>query len=76
MPWRDSSLPREIRDTLYDAFVQGVRVRTAGWSTERAKTEGLRDLVNIPAQSTWARYRPEIEDAFWQGYNSTESSQT
>lgn len=70
MPWRDPSIPSEIRNAIYDAYVQGVRLREAGWPAERAKSEGLKEMIYIPNRSVWVGYRKIIEGAFWERFQA------
>ena len=74
MPWRDPGLPSEVRDAIYDSYVQGTRLRAAGWSVEQVKTEGFKEILVIPSRSIWERYRTVIEAAFWQGFENTTDS--
>lgn len=70
MPWRDPELPGEVRNAVYDSYVQGMRLRSAGWSVEQIKAEGFKELLVIPSRSVWERHRRTIEDAFWKGFES------
>jgi hypothetical protein len=70
MPWRDPSLPPDVRNAIYDAFIQGTRLRTAGWSVEQIKAEGFKEILIIPTQSVWNAHRKLIEDAFWSGFEA------
>ena len=52
MPWRKAAdeAQTEVRNAVYDAFSQGVRLRVAGYSAERIRSEGLRSLLALPPE--------------------------
>jgi len=69
MAWRSAQLPTLVRDAAYDAYAQGARLRTAGWTVERVQVEGIANmLVQIPPD---ADHRAVVEAAFWDGFRGT-----
>jgi hypothetical protein len=71
VPWQAAAekLPRDVRDTFYDAYIQGLRLKEAGWAAEKLKADGLKEFLVVPARTIWREHRELIELAFWDGFN-------
>lgn len=70
MPWSNLALPATVRDAAYDAYAQGVRHRVSGWTAQRVKAEGVRNIAALAAYKVRGEYEEMIEQAFWDGFNS------